>query len=177
MTKKEQLIVWLRDAHAMETGIGPTLEKHAADAKEMPKVKAAITRHLKETKRHVADVAKCLTLLGADTSTIKTGIAKVGSLVSGITTTIVKDTPVKNGIADFATEHFEIACYTSLVATAKELRQPKVAALCAGILKDELAMAKTLQGLMKEVNRLYLATLDDEEAEPAPKSRAPRKRK
>ncbi len=50
MTKKDQLIAWLGDAHAMEVGIVSTLEKHIADAKGQPKVKAALNAHLRETK-------------------------------------------------------------------------------------------------------------------------------
>ena len=159
MTQKEQLIIWLRDAHAMETGLVTTLEKHAADAQGMPKVRAAITKHLGQTKRHVTDVQKCLSHLGGDTSTIKTGMAKIGGFIGGLPTSFVKDTAVKNGIADYATEHFEIACYTSLVATATKVGEPKVAALCSGILKDEVAMAKQLETLMKDVNAKYLSTL------------------
>lgn len=50
VTKREQLIAWLGGAHAMEVGIVSTLEKHADDAKGQPKVRAAITKHLRETK-------------------------------------------------------------------------------------------------------------------------------
>lgn len=165
MTKREQLIQWLSDAHAMEVGIASTLEKHAADAKDQPKVRAAINKHLKETKRHAADLEKVLSSLGSGPAILKEGISKLANLLAGLATSAANDTVIKNGIADFATEHFEIACYNSLIFTATELGEAKVATVCRGILKDEKAMAKLLEGQLKEVNAFYLKRLEDD-AEP-----------
>jgi ferritin-like metal-binding protein YciE len=164
MTKREQLIAWLGDAHAMEVGIVSTLEKHAADAKGQPKVRGAITKHLSETKKHATAMKQALASLGGSHPVIREGISKVVNLVAGLGTSAVKDTPVKNAIADFATEHFEIACYTSLFLTATELGEKKIADTCKAILKEEKAMAKTLEALFPQVNTTYLASLDDEEA-------------
>jgi len=171
MTKREQIIAWLGDAHAMEVGIVSTLEKHAADAKGQPKVRAAITNHLRETKKHATAMKQALASLGGSHPVVREGVSKLVNLVAGVSTSLVSDTPVKNAIADFATEHFEIACYTSLMLTAKELGETKIAATCQAILKEEKAMAKTLEGLLPSVNSQYLASLDDDsedEPESAP---------
>jgi len=165
MTKREQFIQWLSDAHAMEVGIISTLEKHAADAKGLPKARAAINNHLKETKRHAAEVKKALASLGASPSLVKEGLSKVTSLVTGLTTSLAQDTVIKNGIADFATEHLEIACYQSLILTAKELGEAKIAATCKAILKEEQTMAKVLEAQLKELTPLYLQQLNSEAAE------------
>lgn len=177
MTKREQFIQWLSDAHAMEVGIVSTLEKHAADAKDLPKVRAGLNKHLKETKRHAADLEKALKSLGSGPAILKEGISKLTNLLAGLTTSAAADTAVKNGIADFATEHFEIACYNSLIFTATELGENKVATICRGILKDEKAMAKVLEGQLKEVNAKYLGQLeeDDKESQSAKKP-VPRKK-
>jgi len=98
---------------------------------------------------------------------IREGISKIANLFAGIAISAEKDTIVKNSITDFATEHFEIACYTSLTLTATELGEKKIAATCKAILKEEQAMANTLKSLFPSVNSAYLATLDDEEAEKA----------
>ena len=165
MTKREQFIAWLGDAHAMEVGIVSTLEKHIADAEGLPKLKAALKKHLAETKQHATAMKQALASTGGSHPVVREGISKVVNLVAGLGTSFVKDTPVKNGIADFATEHFEIACYTSLVQTAEALGEKKIAATCKTILKEEQAMAKTLAGLFKEVNAFYLGTLEsDDEA-------------
>src|SRR4051794_124542 len=98
MTKREQLIQWLGDAHAMEVGIVSTLEKHMADAKGQPKVRAALATHLKETKRHATEMKKALASLGGSHPYVKEGVSKLGNLVAGLVTTAAKDTVVKNAI-------------------------------------------------------------------------------
>lgn len=162
MTKREQLIAWLGDAHAMEVGIVPTLEKHIADAKGQPKVVAALKKHLAETKKHATAMKQALASLGGSHPVIREGVSKVVNLVAGLGTSMASDTPVKNAITDFATEHFEIACYTSLVLTATEVGEKKIAQTCKGILREEEAMAKTLKGLFPQINAGYLDKLDED---------------
>src|SRR3982751_6182557 len=113
MTKQEQFIQWLGDAHAMEVGIVSTLEKHIADAKGQPQVRAALTKHLAETKRHATEMKKALASLGGSHPVVREGVSKIVNLVAGLAPSMASDTAVKNGIADFATEHFEIACYSA----------------------------------------------------------------
>jgi len=151
----------------MEVGIVSTLEKHADDAKGQPEVRAAITKHLRRTKKHATAMKQALISHGRSHPVIREGISKIANLFAGIAISAEKDTIVKNSITDFATEHFEIACYKSLTLTATELGEKKIAATCKAILKEEQAMANTLKSLFPSVNSAYLATLDDEEAEKA----------
>jgi ferritin-like metal-binding protein YciE len=174
MTKREQLILWLGDAHAMEVGIVSTLEKHIADAKGLPKVRAALTKHLGETKRHATAMKKALSSLGGSHPVVREGISKVANVAAGLMTSAASDTIVKNAIADFAAEHFEIACYKSLIVTATELGEKEIASACKAILKDEKAMAAELDRQLTAINATYLATLDDDN-EAAAKSAASRK--
>ena len=173
MTKKEQFVQWLGDAHAMEVGIVSTLEKHIVDAKGQPKVLAALVNHLKETKRHATEMKKALASMGGSHPFLKEKVSKLGNLVAGLVTTAAKDTTVKNAIADFATENFEIACYSSLFFTATMLGETKIAATCKAILNEEKAMAKFLEGQLKATNDAYLASLDDEEVATPKASIAP----
>jgi len=175
MTKRDQLITWLGDAHAMEVGIVTTLEKHISDAKRQPKVKAALTKHLRETKKHATAMKQALASLGGSHPALREGLSKVVNMVAGLGTSVASDTSVKNAIADFATEHFEIACYTSLVQTATELGEKRIAQTCKSVLREEEAMARTLKGLFPQINAAYLATLENDE-EDAPVRETPRKR-
>jgi ferritin-like metal-binding protein YciE len=174
MTKHEQLIAWLGDAHAMEVGIITTLEKHIVDAKGQPQVVSALKKHLGETKKHATAVKNALKSLDAGHPVIREGLSKAVSLVAGLGTSLAQDTPVKNAISDFATEHFEIACYTSLAQTATELGETEIARTCKAILREEEAMARTLKGLFPGINSTYLSTLDDESKGSEERSRTPR---
>lgn len=121
-------------------------------------------------KTHAMEMKKALASVGGTPPVLKEGVSKVVNLAAGIFTSMVVDTPVKNAIADFATENFEIASSNSLIFTATELGELKIASTCKAIFKEEIAMAKFLSTHLKEVNSYYLATLEDEETAPPKKS-------
>jgi len=162
MTKREQFLQWLADAHAMEMGIVTSLEKHIVDAKGQSEIKSALQNHLRQTKNHAKEIGKALESLGGGRPVIKEGVSKLATLAVGLVSTAAGDTAIKNAIADFATEHLEIACYTSLIFTATELGEKEIAATCKAILKEEKQMAKVLEAQFLGINAAYLKTLDDD---------------
>jgi ferritin-like metal-binding protein YciE len=144
MTHKELVVAWLNDAHAMEQGIAEVLERHAADAKDRPQMQARLQQHLEETRRHADLVKGCLDRMGEKPSGIKTGMASVMGAVQGMSTKLAKDDLIKNTLHDYGTEHFEIACYTSLIAAAENLGDQETVRVCQEILRDDQAMADFL---------------------------------
>ena len=144
MAHKELVVAWLNDAHAMEQGIAEVLERHAADAKDHPQMQARLQQHLDETRRHADLVKGCLERMGEQPSGIKTGMASVMGAVQGMSTKMAQDTLIKNTLHDYGTEHFEIACYTSLIAAAQDLGDQEMAMVCQQILREEQAMAEFL---------------------------------
>ena len=154
--RHEQLITWLNSAHSMEQSLIPVLENHAKDAKDVAWVRERDERHLAETRRHVERVRECLDLLGAKPSTIKSAIGNLTGMVQGASSGMYKDEIVKNFLSDYAAEHFEIACYTSLIAAAEELGQTRIATICQEILRDEIEMANWLRENIPQITRLYL---------------------
>jgi ferritin-like metal-binding protein YciE len=144
MAHKELVIAWLNDAHAMELGIAQVLERHAEEAKDHPHMQAGLQRHLEQTRRHAELVKGCVERMGGETSGIKSGMASVMGAVQGMSTKLAKDELIKNTLHDYGTEHFEIACYTSLIAAAENLGDQETARVCRGILRDDQAMADFL---------------------------------
>jgi len=144
MAHKELVIAWLNDAHAMELAIAQVLERHAEQAEDHPHMQAALQRHLEQTRRHADLVKGCVERMGGETSGVKTGMASVMGAVQGMTTKLAKDDLIKNTLHDYGTEHFEIACYTSLMAGAENLGDQETARVCGEILRDEQAMAEFL---------------------------------
>ena len=144
MAHKELVSAWLNDAHAMELGIAQVLERHAKEAKDHPHMHDALQRHLEQTRRHAEMVKGCVERMGGETSGVKSGMASVMGAVQGMTTKLAKDELIKNTLHDYGTEHFEIACYTSLIAAAENLGDQETARVCQEILRDEQAMANFL---------------------------------
>jgi ferritin-like metal-binding protein YciE len=62
----------------------------------------------------------------------------------GATTAIFRDQLVKDPLADYASEPFEVACYTALVRAATEFGYDDVARVCTQNLQEDQAMAAWL---------------------------------
>jgi ferritin-like metal-binding protein YciE len=141
-TGTEQLIAWLDDAHAMESGLIPILQNHASHfGDRMPAAARRLEQHVVETQQHAQRIRECLRLLKASPSGVKSTLSSFFGSVEGATTAIFRDQLVKDALADYASEQFEVACYTALVGAATELGYDDVARLCQQNLQEDQAMA------------------------------------
>jgi ferritin-like metal-binding protein YciE len=156
MTQIEQLTTWLNSAYSMEQNLAKVLENHANDAKDFPEIQERLQEHLDETRAHAERVEECLGILGQKPSAVKSAFGNVMGMVQGASTGMFRDEMVKNFLADYASEHFEIACYRSLVAAADELEQSEIADICTEIMADEEAMASWLEEQIPDVTRMLL---------------------
>lgn len=156
MTPREQLITWLNNAYAMERNLIKVLENHAKDAREFPAVHERDEQHLAETRGHAKAVERCLQLLDEKPSTMKSAMGDVMGLVQGAASGMYRDELMKNFLSDYAMEHFEIACYRSLIAAADDLGETEISQICSGILAEEEEMAAWLEERIPEVTRLTL---------------------
>lgn len=145
MSSREQLITWLNDAYAMEKALEVTLERHAKDAEDHPDVHARITRHIEETREQAETVRGCVESLGGSVSAGKSALAGFFGAVQGMANKPAKDTMVKNALADFAAEHFEIASYKALIQSARSLGEEQIALKLTRILHQEEDMAAFLE--------------------------------
>ena len=156
-TKREELIDWLRDAYAMERGLEITLKKQAESDQMLPTLRQRAHEHLEETRQHAEAVKRCLESLGSDVSTIKTGVAQMLEMGKGMGTMFASDERVKDLLAAYASEHFEIACYKALRVGAEVAGEPQIVAVCDRIIPDEERMAQWFSHNLPAVVREYLA--------------------
>lgn len=157
MTNREVLIAWLKDAHAMETGLIPVLQNHAGDAKTDPNAAARINQHVEETRRHAQMVEDCIQRLGDSVSGTKEAMGRVAGWFKSISSGAARDENVKNALMDYGAEHFEIACYRALVEAANLAGEPDVARVCEQILRDEEDMARWLEDQLPMMVRDHMA--------------------
>ena len=156
MTQNEQLISWLNSAYSMEQSLAKVLENHARDANDHPEMRERIEAHVIETRGHADRVAHCLEILGTKPSTMKAALGKTMGMVQGASTGMFHDELVKNVLADYSAEHFEIACYTSLIEAAELAGQTEIADICRQILNEEETMAGWLESQIADVTRVVL---------------------
>lgn len=159
MTGRDLLVSWLDDAHSMEKALVPVLENHAKDAEEYPEVREKDLEHLEATKRHAKLVEECLERLGEKPSGAKTMVGAVFGRMQALSTEPFKDEMMKNFLADYATEQFEIASYKSLAAAARHFGEEAIAVTCERILRDEEEMAAWLD---RNMARAVETTLRDD---------------
>lgn len=145
MTGKDLLIAWLNNAHGMENALIRILEHQIKDAQDYPPVQAKLEQHLEQTRRHAQMVKGCIETLGGHISTIKTGMATLFGQMQALSTGSAHDVMLKNALADYAAENFEVASYTALIRTAQELGDQQTAMVCQQILQEDEEMARWLQ--------------------------------
>jgi ferritin-like metal-binding protein YciE len=154
---RDLVVTWLKDAHAMETGIAEALQKQVDATADTPMVQAGIQRHLETTKGHIETVQTCLEGLGESPSGFKAGVSGLGAKVQGMVMGMPEDSLIKFALQDFSAEHMEIASYKALIIAAEAAGLPEVATACQGILRDEEAMAAWLDENLPMVVRESLA--------------------
>lgn len=156
MEQKQQIVIWLRDAHAMEMGQENLLQNQIREARDMPELEQRLKQHLAETRGHRDRVASALSLLGESPSTVKSMAGGFMGMMEGLSTLMFRDMMVKNLIGDYTMEHFEIACYRALRVAANEAGFTDIATTCEEILREETAMAEWLEEQIPDITRTYL---------------------
>ena len=143
--QKDTLLTWLKDAYAMEQGIVESLERQVGQMDDMPEAQAKVREHLELTKTHAERVKECVELLGENVSHVKSGIANVLGAIQGMSTVAANDKLLKNAMADYAIEYFEISAYIANAAAARELGYEDIAEVCDTIMSEEQEMADWLE--------------------------------
>ncbi len=145
MPHKDLYLSWLNDAYSMERSLEQVLEHRIKDAKDHPHIQQRDQQHLEETRRHAELIKDCIERNGGDVSSLKSGMSQIMGKFQALSTGMAKDELIKNCLADYAAEHFEIASYTSLIAAAEQLGDQETARICREILRDEENMANWLK--------------------------------
>lgn len=141
----DMLRTWLKDAYAMEQGIVEVLEKQISQFEDMPDAQDKIRQHIEVTKSHADRVRGCVEQLDDDVSHVKAGLANFLGAAQGVSTAMATDKMVKNAMADYAVEYFEMASYMAIVTASRELGQEEIASVCEGIIQEEMEMADWLR--------------------------------
>lgn len=156
MDAKETLLDWLRDAYAMEDGMVSLLERQSGQLKDKPQMKMRIDEHLETTREQRDRLKGVIQKLGGDVSTMKKITGTIFANVQGIAAGVAPDNVVKFALSNYGAEHFEIACYTSLIAAAESQGQQEVVRICKQNLDEEKEMASWLLHQVPLVTTEYL---------------------
>ncbi|KPC49639.1 ferritin-like domain-containing protein [Amantichitinum ursilacus] len=154
--RKENLLDWLRDAHAMEQQAEHMLKGQSSRLENYPELKARIDQHLQETLGQQKLLEECIARLGGSHSVLKDlggTLMAFGQAVGGMT---MSDEVIKGSISGYVFENLEIATYTVLIEAARATGDIETQRACEQILPQEQAMAKWLLEHLPETTYQFL---------------------
>lgn len=140
----------------MELSLAAVLQQHIKDARDYIEIRERLEQHLQETRRHADRMRTCLEQLGESPSAVKSWAGGVVGTIQGASTGMFRDELVKNTIADYAMEHFEMGCYSALAAAAQATDLNEIARTCREIFGEEAEMADWLEEQIPAVTRNQL---------------------
>jgi ferritin-like metal-binding protein YciE len=155
-SRQSDLIDWLKDAYAMERSLEVMLRKQAENGDAHHAVRERARIHLDETQAHAERVSECLSILGGAPSALKSATGQVTEMAKGMMTKMASDERVKDFLAAYGAEYFEVACYKALIAAANVAGAESIIPLLEKNLKEDEAMAKWLDLNVNAVVRDYL---------------------
>lgn len=127
---RDTLVAWLDDAYAMEMQLLPVLRRQATLASDRPEAQARIETHIDETLNHAERLRQALQGLGNTPTKLRTGLALVMGAGEKLPDGMLSDESLNNAIMGYATEQYEVAAYTALIAGAEQAGEVEVARLC-----------------------------------------------
>lgn len=95
------------------------LKSIASRINNYPKLRARIKQHLSKTKNQIVQLKTILNRNNISRSVIKNSISKIAALKQSISSIFPSNKIVKSSISKYVFKQFKIACYTSLLAAAK----------------------------------------------------------
>jgi ferritin-like metal-binding protein YciE len=138
---QENLVDWLRDAHAMEQQAESMLQAQADRLDNYPTLRKRILEHLDETHWQREQLEACLTRLDSSPSMVKDMAGKMMAFGQAMGGMMVSDEVVKGSMASYVFENVEIATYTVLIAAAEMVGDDQTRNVCQQIIAQEKAMA------------------------------------
>ena len=156
MTKPRELFVHeLRDIYYVEQQLVKMLPKLAREAKDA-ELKRGFQQHLRQTERHLKNVAAAFKELGVRASGEECpgfdGLKEEhDEFMKENPSATVRDMFLTGAAS--RTEHYEIAAYTGLVAMARALGEKKVATLLEKNLADEKGTLRKVETIGRRLGR------------------------
>jgi ferritin-like metal-binding protein YciE len=153
---RDYYIAGLRNAHAMETQAIQLLTRQIERLESYPEMEARMRLHLRESEHQKLRLEEVLGSLKEEHSSLKdAALGLVGNLAA-LAHSPAPDEVLKNTLANFAFEHFEIAAYKSLAVMAETFGDQNGITAAQQSLAEEEAMAQWIDDHIKPTTLQFL---------------------
>ncbi|CDZ41434.1 YciE [Neorhizobium galegae bv. officinalis] len=148
-------VTGLKNAHAMEKQALSIMKPQVSRIENYPEVAARLEQHIRETEGQIARIEEVLKSLAEDHSSLKDMALSLTGSMAAMGHSVAGDEIIKNSLANFAFENYEIAAYKSLITIAEHGGFPGLAPALKSNLEEEIAMAKWLDDNLKSVTMRF----------------------
>lgn len=156
-TALEIYLTGLRNAHALENEAMGIMKRQIERLENYPDVLKKMQSHLKETETQAQRLQSILKEFDDAPSTLKDVGGHIMGTFAALTHSLAPDEILKNTMANYAFENFEIAAYRSLIALAEATNQDSHLELLEKSLGEEIAMAGWIDENIEAVTLKFLA--------------------
>lgn len=149
-------IVGLRNQHAVENQAIELLERQIGRLENYPELSDRMREHIAESKMQIQRIDELLSATGTSASSLKdTAMSLLGNLMA-IGHAPAPDEVVKNTLANYAFEHYEIASYMTLLTLADEAGLAAAKSPLTESLREEQKMAQWIADHMKATTQRFV---------------------
>lgn len=149
-------VTGLKNAHALENQALELMNRQVERIENYPDIKARLEQHIQETYNQIQRLERILESLGESRSVLKDNALSLTGNLAAIAHAFTQDEILKNSIANFAFENFEIASYKSLIQLAGQTGHHEAEQPLKETLREEEAMASWIDGHLPDVTHTYL---------------------
>ena len=149
-------VTGLVNAHALEAQAIQLINRQVERIENYTEMRERLRLHGQESHQQQQRLAQILDGLGTSPSTLKDIGTSIMGNMAAIGHALAQDEVVKNTLANFAFEHFEIASYRSLLIMAEAAGDTAAPRLLQQSLDEEIAMARWIEDNLEATTRRYM---------------------
>lgn len=147
----------LRNAHAMENQALSIIKPQLNRLEHYPEVSDLLEQHLHETENQIARLEEILQDMNESPTSLKDTMMSMAGAMNALAHSMASDEILKNSMANFAFEHFEIAAYNSLISAAQLSDQTSAVPLLEINLEEEQRMAQMIEQMLPDITERFIA--------------------
>lgn len=118
-TARDTYIAGLRNQHAVENQAIELLERQVGRLENYPEMEERMRRHIEESREQARRIEDLLSQFETSHSSVKDTMMSLVGNMAALGHSVAPDEVLKNSLANFAFEHYEIASYMSLLTLAE----------------------------------------------------------
>jgi len=153
---QETFVVGLRNQHAVEQQAIELLERQLGRLVNYPELEERIRLHLEESKEQARRIDDLLDGFGTSASSLKDAVLSFVGNVAALAHVPASDEVIKNTLANYAFEHYEIASYKTLLVLADASGHSNAQTALTQSLQEEQQMAHWIDEHIKPTVLHYL---------------------